>query len=186
MIIVALVRASGLRTSKAIDSVWGTYWQFISAEVGLIMTAVTAFRTLFISRSERSRQSPRRAWHWYAKSKGLLKRTLIPGAWRSNFADKSVRGSKEPSYKAAELPNIPRATITGIRTFINRRGKTQTGPSQIMHSEIMDDNDDAEPLSNYRQHVRVTTAHSDVPPNSVRVCCPQLLENKELSPDPAK
>ncbi|KAG4437710.1 hypothetical protein IFR05_006793 [Cadophora sp. M221] len=51
MIAVTIVRASGIRQGSVIDSVWETYWQVMSAEVGLIMTSATAFRTLFIART---------------------------------------------------------------------------------------------------------------------------------------
>ena len=57
-IMCTIVRIAGMhtgRTVKSIDSVWGTYWQFIAANIALTMTAVTAFRTFFVSRGAEDR-----------------------------------------------------------------------------------------------------------------------------------
>ncbi|PVH84950.1 hypothetical protein DL98DRAFT_608996 [Cadophora sp. DSE1049] len=67
IIAVTIIRASGIRHGNSIDSVWETYWQVISAEVGLIMTSATAFRTFFVARSaaqqrHRDLNSPRHDW----------------------------------------------------------------------------------------------------------------------------
>ena len=67
IIAVTIIRASGIRQETTIDSVWETYWQVISAEVGLIMTSATAFRTFFVARSaaqqrRRDQNRPRHEW----------------------------------------------------------------------------------------------------------------------------
>lgn len=67
IIAVTIIRASGIRQGTTIDSVWETYWQVISAEVGLIMTSATAFRTFYVARSvaqqrQRDQNQPRHEW----------------------------------------------------------------------------------------------------------------------------
>lgn len=49
LITITLVRASGLTYRGYVDNVWEIYLQFISAEVGLILTSLSAFRTLFVA-----------------------------------------------------------------------------------------------------------------------------------------
>ncbi len=51
MIAVTAMRLVGLRHGNVIDCLWETYWQFMAAEVGLILTAATALRTLFVARA---------------------------------------------------------------------------------------------------------------------------------------
>ncbi|KAH7418055.1 hypothetical protein BKA64DRAFT_716848 [Cadophora sp. MPI-SDFR-AT-0126] len=70
IIAVTIIRASGIRHGNSIDSVWETYWQVISAEVGLIMTSATAFRTFFVARSaarQRQRDQNRVRHDWTAR-----------------------------------------------------------------------------------------------------------------------
>ncbi|KAG9241619.1 hypothetical protein BJ878DRAFT_395507, partial [Calycina marina] len=51
LIVITIIRATGLRRGgDTIDSQWEIYWQIISAEVGIILTTVTTFRSFFVSR----------------------------------------------------------------------------------------------------------------------------------------
>ena len=48
MIIIAIVRISGLRIKKTVlnGTVWGLFWHEAEAAVALIMVSITAFRSL--------------------------------------------------------------------------------------------------------------------------------------------
>ncbi|PLB54899.1 hypothetical protein P170DRAFT_483688 [Aspergillus steynii IBT 23096] len=69
MIILSIVRVSGLVYRGFIDSIWETYWQFLSAEVGVFLAASIAFRSFFTARSN-SRPTP----HYSVKR--LLKESI--------------------------------------------------------------------------------------------------------------
>jgi hypothetical protein len=51
MIVVTVMRLVGLRRGRVLDVLWEIYWQFVAAEVGLILTAAAALRTLFVVRA---------------------------------------------------------------------------------------------------------------------------------------
>jgi hypothetical protein len=51
LIIATIVRVSGIRYHGETDTVWESYWNIISAEIGVIMAAATAFRSFFVARS---------------------------------------------------------------------------------------------------------------------------------------
>ncbi|KAI9703713.1 MAG: hypothetical protein M1836_007483 [Candelina mexicana] len=104
MAITASVRVSGLKFHGAIDEVWFFFWQHIEACVAIAMISLTAFRSAFVaSQSSRTRREvAKRAW--YSSSVEAVKRN---------------RAQRRRDEEAAqELPNIPSATLTGIRTFI--------------------------------------------------------------------
>ncbi|KAI9676948.1 MAG: hypothetical protein M1817_006787 [Caeruleum heppii] len=128
LIAVTLARASGLRNHDVIDVVWETYWQFLSAEVGLILTAMTAFRSLFVVN--------RKDWTWYSKSKKFLKGAVSPRSWRSKNTSESS-GEAWPSRDEGlrDLPDIPAATMTGLRSFIDGRGKSTFDASRVLESQ---------------------------------------------------
>jgi len=50
LIIFTTIRVSGLENHGQVDPIWLTFWQLLSAGIGLILTAMTAFRTLCVAR----------------------------------------------------------------------------------------------------------------------------------------
>jgi hypothetical protein len=154
IITVTIIRASGLHHGESIDSVWETFWQMMSAEVGLIMTSITAFRTFFVARKNEQRQNrqgsdPKR---WSSRSKKLLGRLLRPSSWRSRHTGETPGGDtgKAANGRAGamrDLPSVPRGTMTGIHTFIDGQGRTRMGLSQIMQSHASEETDDSWPLN---------------------------------------
>ncbi|KAJ5793386.1 uncharacterized protein N7503_009364 [Penicillium pulvis] len=57
MIILSIIRVCGLVYHDLVDTVWETYWQFLSAEIGVFLASAVSFRSLFVSRN-RSNASP--------------------------------------------------------------------------------------------------------------------------------
>ncbi|PWY71379.1 hypothetical protein BO83DRAFT_427980 [Aspergillus eucalypticola CBS 122712] len=51
MIILSIVRVSGLVYRDIVDTVWETYWQFLSAEVGVFLAAAVSFRSFFVAQN---------------------------------------------------------------------------------------------------------------------------------------
>ena len=59
MIILAIIKASGLKTAEgSFALVWEVFWQQIEASVAVIMVSFTAFRSAFVSNSK---VTPRRS-----------------------------------------------------------------------------------------------------------------------------
>lgn len=99
MIGVVITKSAGIHVpgQRTIDIVWQVYWQFMECCLAIIMACLTAFRSIYVQHV-RNQSSSRRSW--YPGIKVLL-------------TAKSAR--KSPNI---ELPPIPRATLTGMRTFI--------------------------------------------------------------------
>ncbi|OGM45358.1 hypothetical protein ABOM_005551 [Aspergillus bombycis] len=57
MIVLSIVRVSGLASRDIVDTIWETYWQFLSAEEGVFLVAAVSFRSFFVAQS-RSRIPP--------------------------------------------------------------------------------------------------------------------------------
>jgi hypothetical protein len=150
MIVITIIRVSGILLDDKIDTVWETYWLILSAEVGIIMTAMVAFRALFVSRrKDQVVQSAGGRMNWYYRSKRLLKQKLSLGNWRSKSGEHSS-GAYEAHQNNRNvpndaLPNIPRAYMTGVRTFIEGRGKSMNA-SHIMDSQVTAVDDESWPL----------------------------------------
>lgn len=145
---MTITRASGLRSGNKVDAVWEVFWQFMSAETGIILTAMIAYRSLFKAR--KGQQAPGKWEQWYITQKGLLQRTFTIRTWtrRSKPSSKeSDSFTEHSSDKMANSPEIPRATMTGIRTFIRGHGATSTSTSGTMQSEIMEEDEDTWPSS---------------------------------------
>ena len=47
-----ITRASGIKFRGRLDAIWEVFFQTIAAEIGMILTAVSAFRELFVSRAK--------------------------------------------------------------------------------------------------------------------------------------
>ena len=128
-IICTIVRVAGVRTSSSnssLDTVWQTYWQYITANIALTMTAATAFRTFYISRHQdphARRHDPKKSW--FSRSWQSFKRVLGQWSWRGKSSALEIGEESSSSDRGMVLPRIEeRATMTGMRTFINRQGES--------------------------------------------------------------
>ncbi|KAL9593464.1 MAG: hypothetical protein Q9219_007542, partial [cf. Caloplaca sp. 3 TL-2023] len=133
-----IVRIAGIhtgRTVESIDSIWETYWQFIAANIALTMTAATAFRTFFVSRGgggdHRPAQAPGAdsADTFYSQSRKLLSH-LLSAILPSRRSKGCPSASSGDGASSGDMPielrqQIPRATLTGMRTFIGGQGRSE-------------------------------------------------------------
>jgi hypothetical protein len=116
MIIIAIVRVSGLIREGVVDTIWIAYWLILGGEVGIIIAAAIAFRSFFVTL-------------------GHSKVSTTPHGGRffsSTFAKKfRKRGVSElDSGNEQGLPSIPGAQLTGMRTYIREKGSSTLDESQ--------------------------------------------------------
>ncbi len=116
MVIVTIVRVSGLRNGSNLDPVWDFYWQVVESSIAIIMVSLTAFRSFFVQ--ERIRRSQRKK-SWYQGVKQML----------------SSRSTGESEESAHELPPIARGHLTGLRTMIYGNGRTSQGAGAYLQDE---------------------------------------------------
>lgn len=162
VILVTITRMSGIKTGGKVDQVWESYFLILAAEVGIILTAVTAFRALFVSRHKRdndgAKQPPGDSTQWYSQNKHLLKRVFNPSLWRSKSRVQSTsegyEANEDGHFPMRNLPDIPRAHMTGVRTFIDGRGN-MTNPSRIMESQATQGDEDTWPLHGTDQTAKI-------------------------------
>lgn len=138
IIIIAIIWSLSLRVNDKIDPIWGLYWQYITAEVGIIMAALTAFRQLFVAHSnEKGQQSLELFQKWNSRSKQLIRRMLTPSRWRTKTMSVNTTG-KGDGDQSYILPPVPRGIMTDIRTFINGQGRSKMDASWISESTCID------------------------------------------------
>jgi hypothetical protein len=98
MISIALVRVSKMPGPNAIDTPYEIFWQYMEASIAILMASLTAYRTMFVLTKEKKMHKER------------MKRPT--NSWRNWGCQKKMRDEEE------KLPEIPHATLTGMRTFI--------------------------------------------------------------------
>ena len=113
MALISLVRIGGYRIRGKIDTTWQVFWHYIEACIAIIMGSATAFRTLFVG--ENSRKTPEKKPSYSVRLR--LWRQHNPTRENSDWEDANGR----------HLPTIPSATLSGLRTFIHRHGRTRVG-----------------------------------------------------------
>lgn len=121
MIAIAGVRFSVLHNSNL---VWTYLWQYIEACVACIMASLQTFRTLFFSGGSRvfRQQKLREQLPSIIRRISCNMKLFNVADWKRGFDEKNG------------LPEIPSATLSGIRTFINRYHRSP-GSSTAMTSE---------------------------------------------------
>ncbi|KAI4193838.1 MAG: hypothetical protein LQ348_002764 [Seirophora lacunosa] len=124
--------ASGLEWKGNLDVLWEVYFQIIAAEVGLILVAVTAFRQLFVSRINQNRRAPPKSPPFWTGAVNTMRGLLDPRRWTSSYSGyrngPQGRGSeRKPKGLFGRLPDIPGATMTGVRTFIDEHSSGTEG-----------------------------------------------------------
>ncbi|MCJ1402777.1 hypothetical protein MMC11_005998 [Xylographa trunciseda] len=104
MVITAITRISGIKLpGGAIDIVWLAFWQQQECSIAVIMVSVSAFRSFFVV-SASNNASPRKP-----KSSTY---------WRRRLVQKRSASSEDSEKEDNVLPQIPSATMTGMRTVI--------------------------------------------------------------------
>jgi hypothetical protein len=139
MIATTIIRLSGLINKGVVDALWTSYWNVISAEVGIFMAAAIAFRSLFVanSKSKAPQDPPKR---YFGDSFLRVFHRKKSSTWDESQAD------------ATELPRIPRAQLTGMRSFIDAQGRSRVDPA-LPENEVTEDHTDTAPLRTYSGHM---------------------------------
>ena len=108
MAIVAITRIGGVRLpSRDIDIVWLAFWQQQECSIALTMVSVNAFRSLFVANSSSpGRRSPA----------GNPK--FSPSYWQEKRRHRQKLSDESDMHNLGNLPTIPSATLTGMRTMI--------------------------------------------------------------------
>jgi hypothetical protein len=120
MAILALCRVSKMHGHVAIDIPYELFWQYLEAAVAILMASLTAYRVFFVRHKERQRykermQRPSYSFRYFGRKKGS-----------------AATGTE------SELPQIPRPTLTGLRTFIRRNNVTNVDSHLILQEPITD------------------------------------------------
>lgn len=130
MIFTAIIRISAVRIGKeGTDLVWEWFWEVVENCLAVAMASISAFRFVFVGKD--AQLKPPRNKPWYVHRKNLRNTRN-----RRNWMDIESEGTEK-------LPEIPRATMTGMRTFI--RGHTRPGKS-IMRCGTLDESSDQSTL----------------------------------------
>lgn len=114
MIAITIVRVSGLVYRDAVDTIWEFYWHVVSANVAIFMASAIAFRSFFVARnSNRPNLSPQDQ-----------ARRFFQESFMRKFGPKDPYSFGDTTTAASALPSVPRAQLSGIRTFIGRQGRS--------------------------------------------------------------
>ncbi|KAI4163184.1 MAG: hypothetical protein LQ342_003117 [Letrouitia transgressa] len=183
------MRISGLSYYNTVDATWETFWQYVSASIGLIMTSIAAFRSLFISHHVSHRQQEisdfENIWLLYARIRQALRRIFGIQPWKLRIRHSKNSDTSECSSadQAMDLGKIERGTITGLRTFIHQYQRTPTTASQVMYSQTgkeVDERKETWPLPD-KVAVRglASHRHDKIPSNEGSGSHNKMLAHKE-------
>lgn len=117
VVILTVIRITGLSNQGKANAIWETWCIAISAEVGMSLVGVSAFRALYVAKARNRRVNRTiRSFGWYNKGLSIFRRITNTHAARP---DDEKKGD-------TKLENdIPRGTMTGMRTFIDGNGRTR-------------------------------------------------------------
>ena len=104
MIIISIVRVSGFIIKNTIDLVWIFFWHQAEGAVAITMVSISAFRSLLGIKALKAREKNNRERYWFSHRPKLLA--------------KNFKKATQNEYEFENLPSIPGATLTGMRTFI--------------------------------------------------------------------
>ena len=140
MIIIAIVRVWGFIINNTLNLVWGVFWHQAEAAIAIIMVSITAFRSLLGIKALKAQEKKKMERSWFAHRPKLLAR----------YFEKST----EEESEFEQLPSVPGATLTGMRTFIN--GNRIWDDSMAMGMTHQSEKDWPLPASHKPQEIEVT------------------------------
>jgi len=152
MIICVVIRMAGFKTNgRPPQSTWRVFWQITEACVAVMMASLTALRILLVAKKNSSNNDSESRKQWAR---------WRPGAWswvRSKKRSAESSSKKTPrTSDYIEMPNIPSATLTGMRTHIRRNGR---GDQSTTIAESVFDPSEAD----YHNNLRKSAGPSKVP-----------------------
>ena len=109
MIIIAIIRVSGLRYHGKFDNSWIFMWQQLEACIAVTMLSLTAFRSVFVA--AKPSLNNKRASPWVPSTGRLLGRHKKSGTANEQCLDDLT---------------IPSATLTGLSRVFTRTKATQS------------------------------------------------------------
>lgn len=119
MATIAIIRVSGFTIGSAshtqvYDLTWQLYWQYMEGCVACIMASVAAFRSLFVASSSREAKNNERRPSYSMRLRLIerIKRSRSKNSWEAMSGDED------------QLPAIPSATLSGVKTFIRRNNRS--------------------------------------------------------------
>lgn len=133
MVLIALVRMSVYRRhGNQIDATWHVCWLYLEACVATMMASITAFRTLFVHGGSKQREIN-------AQNQAAMY------SWRERVLRKikSGRSDSWQDLSRENLPKIPSATLTGIKSFIHHNGRSGNATTMMgdeedqLHTELV-------------------------------------------------
>ncbi|KAL8701855.1 MAG: hypothetical protein Q9201_004683 [Fulgogasparrea decipioides] len=114
MVLIAIIRISQVHTETY--NVWATFWQQLEGCIAILMVSLTAFRTLFVSTPQDSREKGQKPSDSYRR--------------RLWYKYKGSNGSKGRILERANVDvMVPHGTLTGMRTFI--RGSPRLSMAEL-------------------------------------------------------
>ena len=136
MMATTVTRLAGLIYNEMVDTIWEIYWTLISGEVGVFLAAATAFRSFFVARKASKNGTPQQQAQRFFSASFVAK---------FNRKKKSTLDDTMDSHNekgAFGLPRVPRAQITGLKTFIDEHGRVQPIKSGSMSSTVYGNDSD--------------------------------------------
>ena len=107
LIIIALVRISSTKTRNTIDTTWMIFFQFFEPNVAILAACFSAFRSLFVFNDSKRHARNNRATY--------------------SIRERLFRMSPADHQQLHDLPPVPRATLTGMRTVIWQKDRSKDG-----------------------------------------------------------
>jgi len=135
MMATTVTRLAGLIYDEMVDTIWEIYWTLISGEVGVFLAAATAFRSFFVARKASKNGTPQQQAQRFFSASFVAKFNRK----KKSTLDDTMESRNEKG--AFGLPRVPRAQITGLRTFIDERGRVQPIKTDSMSSTVDGNND---------------------------------------------
>ncbi len=105
MIVIALVRVSGMYYRGKFDNTWIAMWQQVEACIAVTMLSLTAFRSVFVTPT--SNGDVNKASPWVPSTKRLVAK---------------YKRSKGSEHQRLDDVFIPSATISGLSRAFHRNG----------------------------------------------------------------
>lgn len=122
MVVFSITRVSKISGASGVDVPWLFFWQFMEASIAVLMGSLTVFRTLLIAESNKSKGSPGSPGEKAGggRSPGKSPRSYYSFHHRIRLLGRRREHGDLESQDGSGLPEIPSATMTGLRTFIRR------------------------------------------------------------------
>ncbi|KAA8642706.1 hypothetical protein EYZ11_011884 [Aspergillus tanneri] len=147
LVALSITRVAGLEYHDVVDAVWETYWQTLSAELGVFLAAASTFRSFFVSQRNNRAYTPPSSFDRWIKSSTLRSSDRKqPDTLLTSWPDNTASAGFEHLSQQANGDSKPHVDYQEWHAMTRAHSSTGQSSNAMLDNEAVNDSVHSKPF----------------------------------------